>query len=84
MPYQWEIFIDKYFVEVFETEAESVEAGTILVGKRAKALLKWRNLAALKQYVLSDVSLDYKGFKPKPAQEVVVSTLPPEISNYWQ
>jgi hypothetical protein len=78
--YQWELFIDGYYVETFEHE--DVLKGPVEAGKRAKFLMKERNKSAKKQYVLSDISLDYKGFKPKPAQEVVVSTLPPEISDY--
>ena len=79
--YTWEIFIDGFFVDTFEHE--DFTKGPVEAGKRAKFLLKERNLSAKKQYVNSDISLDYKGFKPKPVQEVVVSTVPPEISNYW-
>lgn len=68
--YAWEIFISDYFVELFETDTETMEQGSVLVGKRAKFLLKERNKMAKTQYVLSDISLDYKGFKPKKVEPV--------------
>src|SRR3972149_11215379 len=67
--FTWEIFIDGYFVELFEADTTTMEEGSVLAGKRARFLLRERNKVAKRQYVLSDISLDYKGYKPKPAEK---------------
>ena len=67
--YSWEIFIDGYFCELFGADTATMEEGSVLAGKRARFLLGERNKFAKKQYVLSDISLDYKGYKPKPVEK---------------
>ena len=78
--FQWEIFIDDYFVEKFEADTATMEEGSVLAGKRAKFWLEERNERERKKaekagvdyepkYFVSDISLDYKGYKPKPAEK---------------
>lgn len=81
--YQWEIFIAGYFVELFECDCNTLEEGAVLAGKRARQLLKDRNLSAKTQYFVSDIELNYLGFKPKKVEHKIVSTQMPPRAEDW-
>lgn len=80
---QFEIFIAGYFVELFEKDTDTMEESYAMTSKRAKQLLKERNLLAKTQYVMSDIELNYLGNKPKKAEEQIVSTQMPPRTEDW-
>lgn len=76
--YRHDIYIQDLKVETFGApEAKTMFEAAVYAGDRARELCKARGFSK------SAAFLDYKGFFPKPATEIVVSTRMPISAEYW-
>lgn len=76
--YRHDIYIQDLKVETFDApEAKTMFEAAVYAGDRAKAL------CALREFSNTAAFLDYKGFFPKPATEIIVSTRMPISAEYW-